>query len=277
MTVCGAGTMGRGIAQLAAQSGLSITLFDVDSRVLGDAAGAIRNSLESAVRKNKSSGMDLPAVWDRIRFSSDIGDCRGDLILEAINEDLSCKIDLFRQLAANSSAETVFASNTSSLSLNGLAAAFDHPDRFIGMHFFNPAIQMKLVEVTRSVHTSEAVIQKILDLAARMGKTAVLCRDSPGFIVNRVARPFYLEALRLMEQGLEPELIDRLMEASGFRMGPFRLMDLIGNDVNWAVSRSLYEALGRPARLEPSKLQEAKVKEGRLGKKTGSGFYSYPS
>lgn len=171
--------MGRGIAQLAAQSGLSITLFDVDSRVLGDAAGAIRNSLESAVRKNKLSGTDLPAVWDRVRFSSDIRDCRGDLILEAIVEDLSRKIDLFRQLASSNSAETVFASNTSSLSLNELAAAIDHPDRIIGMHFFNPAIQMKLVEVTRSVHTSEEVIQEILDLAARMGKTAVLCRDSP--------------------------------------------------------------------------------------------------
>jgi 3-hydroxybutyryl-CoA dehydrogenase len=171
---------------------------------------------------------------------------------------------------------TVFASNTSSLSLVALAAGIPHPERFIGMHFFNPAPLMKLVEIVHTPHTEARVTDAVAAVAVQMGKIPVFCRDSPGFIVNHVARPYYLEALHLLEAGLSDiETIGGLMEAAGFRMGPFRLMDLIGNDINYSVSCSVYEAMGNPLRLRPSPLQEQKVLEGALGRKTGKGYYRY--
>ena len=199
-----------------------------------------------------------------------------DLVIEAIVERPEIKTGLFTQVAGLNRPETILASNTSSLSLTALAAAIPHPERFIGMHFFNPAPLMKLVEVVTTAETSPAVTQTVVAVAGQMGKTPVVCRDFPGFIVNHVARPYYLEALRLVEQGLaDIETVDTLMEAAGFRMGPFRLMDLIGNDINFTVSCSVYEALGRPLRLCPSSLQEQKVKEGALGRKAGKGYYRY--
>jgi 3-hydroxybutyryl-CoA dehydrogenase len=197
-------------------------------------------------------------------------------VIEAIIERSPEKIALLNQLAELNHSETIFATNTSSLSVTDIAGKVQHPGRVAGMHFFNPPVLMKLVELVQTENTNPRVLETLTALCASVGKTVVQCKDVPGFIVNRVARPFYLEALHLAEQqqaGIET--IDRLMEASGFRMGPFRLMDLIGNDINYAVSLSLYEALNRPARLKPSALQQQMVADRALGKKTGKGFYDY--
>ena len=182
----------------------------------------------------------------------------------------------FDRLSALNRPDTILATNTSSLSVTTIAEGSDHPERVIGMHFFNPAPVMKLVEIIHTKYTDEKTTRITAELANAMGKTPVICKDAPGFIVNHVARPYYLEALRLVEQGWAGiETIDALMEASGFRMGPFRLMDLIGNDVNYAVSCSVYKALGEPERLKPSALQEQKVQNGELGRKAGRGYYDY--
>ena len=203
-------------------------------------------------------------------------DCLGDVIIEAIIETSEAKIALFNQLAEINHSETVFASNTSSLSITQIAKGVKNPERVIGMHFFNPATIMKLVEVVKTELTNQQTTNIIIDLTKMMNKTPVLCKDSPGFIVNRVARPFYIESLRLLEEGvIDFAKIDSLMESTGFKMGPFKLMDLIGNDINYAVSCSVYEQLGDPERLKPSFIQKGKVEAGSLGKKTGKGYYDY--
>ena len=274
--VCGAGTMGSGIAQVAAMGGYTTLLYDVDVNMVEKGRSAIEKSLQTLVEKGKLNAGTQQAIQGRLRYSAAIEDCKADLIVEAIVERPEAKTSLFQALAAVNTPDTILASNTSSLSLTTLAAFLPHPERFIGMHFFNPAPLMKLVEVVTTAQTSPMVSQTIAAVAVQMGKTPVLCRDSPGFIVNHVARPYYLEALRLVEEGVaDIETIDTLMEAAGFKMGPFRLMDLIGNDINYTVSCSVYEAMGRPLRLRPSPIQEQKVKEGALGKKTGKGYYRY--
>jgi 3-hydroxybutyryl-CoA dehydrogenase len=272
VVVCGAGTMGRGIALVSARAGLHTVLFDLDAK-------ALRMSMEYArQRLARDSGDRTPEeVLSRIVPTTDIHSCIGDVVIEAIAEDVGLKSSLFNQLAEINHSDTVFATNTSSLSVSAIADKVQHPDRVCGMHFFNPAPAMRLVEVVRGRSTRTDVVDAVMDLARRMDKTPVLCSDSPGFIVNRVARQYYLESMRLLENGAcDIETIDSLMESCGFRMGPFRLMDLIGNDINYAVSGSLYEALGRPERLKPSGIQKAKVESGELGRKTGRGFYDYP-
>jgi 3-hydroxybutyryl-CoA dehydrogenase len=274
--VCGAGTMGSGIAQTAAMGGFRTLLYDVNTVILEKARASIGGSLQTMVEKNKISAEEKQVILARLVFIAEPRECIADLIVEAIVENLETKLALFDQLAAFNSGNTIFATNTSSLSVTALAEKLPYPGRVAGMHFFNPAPLMKLVEVVYTQHTDEHTIQTLLGLARQMGKTPVLCRDAPGFIVNHVARPYYLEALKLVEQGFgDFETIDALMEASGFKMGPFRLMDLIGNDVNYAVSCSVYEALGRPERLRPSPIQEQKVKGGEWGRKTGKGYYTY--
>jgi 3-hydroxybutyryl-CoA dehydrogenase len=199
-----------------------------------------------------------------------------DIFIEAIIEKAEAKIELFDQLAQMNRDDCVFASNTSSLSITKIAEQIKNPERMIGLHFFNPAPVMKLVEVVNTNYTTEETTQIVIELAKQMNKTPVVCKDSPGFIVNRVARPYYIESLRIAEDGIADfSQIDLLMEATGFKMGPFRLMDLIGNDVNYAVSCSVYDQLGKPERLKPSIIQEQKVKEKKLGKKTGEGYYKY--
>lgn len=268
--------MGSGIAQVAAMGGYTTLLYDVDANMVHKGRSAIEKSLQTLVEKGRLTPETLQAIQGRLRYSEAIGDCKADLIVEAIVERPEVKTSLFQTLAAVNTPDTILASNTSSLSLTTLAAAIPHPERFIGMHFFNPAPLMKLVEVVTTEQTAPETTQTIVDAAKKMGKTPVLCRDSPGFIVNHVARPYYLEALHLVEEGVsDVETIDTLMEAAGFKMGPFRLMDLIGNDINYTVSCSVYEAMGRPPRLRPSPIQEQKVKEGALGKKTGKGYYRY--
>ena len=274
--VCGAGTMGNGIAQVAAMGGYPTLLYDVDEKMVQKGRSAIEKNLQILIEKKKLTPEERNAVMTRLTYSADIRECRADLLIEAIVEKPQAKTDLFQKLAVINATTAIFASNTSSLSLTTLAAEVPFPQRFIGMHFFNPAPLMKLVEIVTTPATDQGVKEAILYVAARLGKTAVICRDSPGFIVNHVARPYYLEALRLVEEGLsDMETIDTMMEAAGFRLGPFRLMDLIGNDINYAVSCSVYEAMGRPERLRPSPIQEQKVSAGDLGRKTGKGYYQY--
>ena len=274
--VCGAGTMGSGIAQVAARAGFNTILFDSKQTAVDNAHANIKKSLEVLIEKGKMTEEDKKGLLSRLVFTSDLQLCKADIFIEAIIENLEAKTNLFNQLAQFNSDETIFASNTSSLSLNRIAESIKKPERVIGMHFFNPAPVMKLVEIVKTDVTNEETLSATIQLAQKMGKTAVVCKDAPGFIVNRVARPFYIESLRLAEEGLaEMEQLDELLEASGFKMGPFKLMDLIGNDINYAVSCSVYEQLGRPERLRPSLIQEKKVAAGELGRKTGKGYYTY--
>lgn len=255
--------MGSGIAQVFAQAGFATILFDVSSDVL--------NSAESKINKYAAGAAD------RITFTTVLDDCKADLIIEAVVEKEEIKTELFNNLISINSADTIYATNTSSLSVTALADKITRPQQFAGMHFFNPAPLMKLVEVTKTKYTTDAAIDFITQLTMQTGKTPVLCKDSPGFIVNRVARPYYLEALHLLENDhCNVETIDALLEATGFKMGPFKLMDLIGNDINYSVSCIVYDALGKPARLAPSSIQANKVKEGALGRKSGKGYYEYP-
>ena len=267
--------MGRGIAQAIAQAGYHTILFDINADVLSLAETQIRSSLEQLVTKQKLSASEAKAVIENIQFTNSIKACRSDLVIEAALEELNTKKKLFLELAAINSEECILATNTSSLAVTDIAAMIPSPRRFAGLHFFNPATMMKLVEVVQTRFTSEEVINILRDFVLSIKKIPVLCQDAPGFIVNHVARPYYLEALRLLEQGIEPSLIDDIMEATGFKMGPFRLMDLIGNDINYAVSVSVYNALGKPPRLEPSDAQKQLVEHNKLGRKSGVGFYPY--
>jgi 3-hydroxybutyryl-CoA dehydrogenase len=274
--ICGAGTMGSGIAQVAASSGLQAILYELDGSVLEKAKIGIEKNLQTRVDKNKMTAGEKEKTYQRIQFTNNINDCLAEVIIEAIIEKPEVKVALFNQLAEINHSEVIFATNTSSLSVTEIADGVKNPERVIGLHFFNPAPVMKLVEVVNTNYTSENTTSIILRLAMVMGKTAVVCKDAPGFIVNRVARPFYIESLRLVEEELSDfTTIDSLMEATGFKLGPFKLMDLIGNDVNYAVSCSVYDQLRQPERLKPSIIQKQKVEKGELGRKTGKGYYEY--
>ena len=274
--VIGAGTMGSGIAQTAAQSGFYTLLFDINAEVLQKAKAAIEKSLQFLVDKQKISAEEKATVFNKIRFITDTNDCLADIIIEAIVEKLEAKVAIFNQLAEVNHSEVIFATNTSSLSVSDIQAKVQQPQRVVGMHFFNPAQVMKLVEVVKGNQTLDSVAQTVYGLCLQMKKTPVMCKDAPGFIVNRVARHFYLEAMKLVENGIATiENVDEIMETSGFKMGPFKLMDLIGNDINLAVSQSLYNACDQAERFKPSPLQIDKVAKGELGKKTAKGFYEY--
>jgi 3-hydroxybutyryl-CoA dehydrogenase len=276
LCICGAGTMGSGIAQTAAQAGFATILYELNPAVLEKAKTGIEKDLQKLVDKGKLGQNEKEEILRRIRFTGNIQTCIADIFIEAIIEKPEAKTSLFNQLAGINSADCIFATNTSSLSVTTIASAVKNPERVIGMHFFNPAPVMKLVEIIHTGYTDEKTTRIVLELAKKMGKTPVVCRDSPGFIVNRVARPYYIESLRLVEEGITDfAQTDALLEASGFKLGPFKLMDLIGNDVNYAVSVSVYEQSGKPERLQPSVIQEQKVKEGKLGRKSGKGYYDY--
>ncbi len=274
--VTGAGTMGSGIALCAAQNEYHTILFDTNETVIANAQKSINKNLDTLVEKNKISEGDKSDILQRLIFTTKIEDCIAPLIIEAIVEKADIKINLFNQLAAINERSTIFASNTSSLSINLLQQGISNPERVAGLHFFNPAQIMKLVEVVKAEKTSDDVISTLMQLCLSLKKTPVLCIDAPGFIVNRVARHYYLEAMKLVEQNLATmDTVDEIMEATGFKMGPFKLMDLIGNDINLAVTTSLYEAFNHELRFEPSTLQIKKVKNNELGRKTGKGFYDY--
>jgi 3-hydroxybutyryl-CoA dehydrogenase len=274
--VCGAGTMGNGIAQVAAQAGYETIQFDVNETMLEKSKASIDKTLQMLVDKNKITAQQQTDTLNNLVFTTDINDCIADIVIEAIIEKKEAKVDLFNNLAALNSTQTILATNTSSIAVNEIAQETTNPERVIGMHFFNPATLMKLVEVIKAEQTAETVVQQILQVCKQMNKVAVVCKDSPGFIVNRVARHYYLEAMKLIELNLATiETVDAVMENTGFKMGPFKLMDLIGMDINFGVSNIVYEAMGKPARLKPSIVQQQKVLERNLGKKTGKGFYEY--
>ncbi len=274
--VCGAGTMGSGIAQTSAAAGFYTILFELNESVLDKAKTTIEKKLQTLVEKNKISETDKAATLNNLHFTNDLYDCLANVVIEAIVEDAPKKIALINQLAEINHSETVFATNTSSISVTQIATAVKNPERVVGMHFFNPATLMKLVEVVATDFTNPQTLQLVIDFSKQMNKTPVLCKDAPGFIVNRVARPFYIESLRMLEENSASIFtIDSIMEASGFRMGPFKLMDLIGNDINYAVSCSVYQQLHNPERLKPSFIQKEKVANGELGKKTKRGYYQY--
>ena len=274
--VAGAGTMGSGIALAAAQNNFDTVLFDTNEKGIENAKKSIGKNLDFLLNKEKISITEKENIYKRILFTTNIEDCTGDLIIEAIIENVSIKETLYKNIAAINTARTIFASNTSSLSISAIQKNILYPERICGMHFFNPAHIMKLVEVVAGEETSEQTMQTVYDTCIALKKQPVICKDAPGFIVNRVARHFYLEAMHLAyEKKINFEDIDLLMENAGFKMGPFKLMDLIGMDINLAVSQSVYHAFNDNPRFKPSPMQEQKVAEGNLGKKTGKGFYEY--
>ena len=274
VAVIGTGTMGAGIAQVAAVAGHPVLLYDAVEGAAARAADGIRARVARLVEKGR---LAEPAEL-RLQVAGDLADlASAQCVIEAVAEDLAVKQALFAELEKIVGAECVLATNTSSLSPAAIAAGLSHPGRLVGMHFFNPAPLMRLVEVVSGLATDPAVAAAVTGLAERWGKQVVQAAATPGFIVNRVARPFYAEALRLAEeQAAPPVTIDAVLtQAGGFRMGPFALMDLVGQDVNEAVTRSVWTAFGYDSRFAPSQLQRAMVEAGWLGRKSGRGWYHY--
>lgn len=276
--VIGAGAMGAGIAQVAAQAGHLVILHDNRPGAATAGIDNIRHQLEQRVAKDKMSKDAVDSIIARMQPADTI-DALADshLIIEAIVEDLEIKRQLFAQLEALCSPDTLLASNTSSLSITSIAANLEYPERMAGLHFFNPAPIMKLVEVVSGLATTAEIAETLYATANAWGKVAVHASSTPGFIVNRVARPFYAEGLRLLQEGAsDAATLDALLrQAGGFRMGPFELMDLIGHDVNYAVTRSVFDAYYGDTRFKPSLMQHALVEAGRLGRKSGQGFFDY--
>jgi 3-hydroxybutyryl-CoA dehydrogenase len=275
--VVGAGIMGAGIAQVAAQAGHSVMLFDMRAGAAAEAQDKLTASLQALVAKGKLTADAVAQTLSRITAIATLQEAASaGVVVEAIVEKLEAKRGLFRDLEAIVSADCVLATNTSSISVTAIANGLQHPGRLVGMHFFNPVPLMKLVEVVSGLQTDAAVADAIFALSETWGKTAVHARSTPGFIVNRIARPFYAETLALLqEQAATPAVLDACLRACGFRMGPCELMDLIGHDTNFAVTQSVYEANFFDKRFQPSLVQREMVDGGLLGRKSGQGFYSY--
>lgn len=276
--ILGAGSMGSGIAQVAAAAGHKVVVCDHLTPALNKCGKAIQVSLKQLVEKGKFSGDQAYEINSRIRFTdhmSDFSDC--SMVIEAIVEDIDAKLIAFRSMEAVVDEKAILASNTSSLSISAMGAALKHPERIIGVHFFNPATLMRLVEIIPALQTDPSVTEKAQQLMTGWGKTTVITKDTPGFIVNRVARPYYGEALRILEEGIADEVtIDWAMrETAGFRMGPFELMDYIGNDINYTVTETVFKAFYFDPRYKPSFTQK-RLKDAHFwGRKCGRGFYDY--
>jgi 3-hydroxybutyryl-CoA dehydrogenase len=278
IAVVGSGTMGAGIAQIAAAAGHRVLLHDAREGAAEHAIQGIGAALEKRVAQGKLSAGARAGLLGRIEPSARLAELApARLAVEAIVENLEAKRGLFRELEELLAEDSILATNTSSLSITAIGAPLKRPERLVGMHFFNPVPVMKLVEVVSGQATDPALAQAVFDTAAAWGKTPVHAKSTPGFIVNRVARPFYAEALRVLnEQGADVATLDAVMrESGGFRMGPFELMDLIGHDVNASVTRSVFDAFHQDPRFTPSLIQEELVAAGFLGRKSGRGFYSY--
>lgn len=274
--IAGAGTMGAGIAQVTATNGFATILFDVNENMLTKAKAGIEKSLESLVQKGKLTADKKQEILARISYTSEVKSLVADLIIEAIIERLDIKQQFFNDVAAVNKPETILATNTSSIPVTQIGAKVPNPKRFLGIHFFNPAPIMKLVEIISGVDTDAAIANQCKTLIEGMGKTCVMAADAPGFIVNRVARHYYVEGLKIAEERVADfETIDALMESCGFKMGPFKLMDLIGVDTNFSVTTSIYNLFHQDGKFRPSRIQQQKVDAGHHGRKTGKGFYSY--
>jgi 3-hydroxybutyryl-CoA dehydrogenase len=278
IAVIGAGTMGSGIAQLCAAAGYETKVFDVREDALKASMQIIRKNMEGAIQRGKLTEAQRDAVMTRLSITDYIRDIKADLIIEAVVERLDIKKDIFKKLADINNPETILATNTSSIPVTQIAYGLPQPERVVGMHFFNPAHIMKLVEVISGASTDPQVAQTVKQLAEKLGKKAVMAADSPGFIVNRVARHFYVEGLKILEEKVaDAETIDALMENAGFKMGPFKLMDLIGVDTNFDVTTSIYNQFQQDGKFRPSRIQKQKVDAGFHGRKSGKGFYDYPA
>jgi 3-hydroxybutyryl-CoA dehydrogenase len=276
--VLGAGTMGAGIAQVAAQAGFETLVYDVSQEFIDKGLGRIRVFLQRSKERGKLTPERESQIVARLSSSLKLDDFAAcDLIIEAVPEKLELKREIFKKLDAICPAETLLATNTSSFAVTAIAGAAQKPERVLGTHFFNPPPLMALVEVIQGDRTSAESVERTISIIRAMGKTPVHTKDTPGFIVNRVARAFYNEALRILDDGgAAVETIDRVMKgAGGFPMGPFQLMDLIGNDINFAATESLYQAFFQDSRFRPSPTQQRLVQSGNLGRKTGRGFYTY--
>jgi 3-hydroxybutyryl-CoA dehydrogenase len=274
--------MGAGIAQVALEAGSEVVLYDVDPAAIERAREGIRGGLERRAAKLELDA-DTIEAWstgrlERLReaHTLDAIATEAELVVEAALEDLGLKREIFRALDAGAPSDTILASNTSALSIGAIASVTAHPERVLGLHFFNPVPRMALVEVVPGPTTAPEIVARAEEIVRSWGKTTVRCTDSPGFIVNRVNRPFTIAALRLLEAGeASVEAVDRAIRDAGFPLGPFELMDLTGIDVTLAAARGVWEGLGRPDHLRPSEIQERLVADGHLGRKTGVGFYEY--
>jgi 3-hydroxybutyryl-CoA dehydrogenase len=276
--IIGAGAMGTGIAQVAAQAGNTVRIYDADEYAMRKANKSISDNLRRQVEKGKLTEGVASGIAERITFTERLaGLGASELVIEAVIEDLEIKKLLFAELELSVSERCIVATNTSSLSVTALAAGCQHPERFVGIHFFNPATLMQLVEVIPAVQTDPSIVAAAKEMVTSWGKTVVLAKDTPAFIVNRVARPFYGEALRIHDEGIaDCATIDAAMRILGnFKMGPFELMDFIGHDVNFKVTESVFTALYFDPRYKPSFTQKRLLEAGYLGRKTGRGFYHY--
>jgi len=275
--IVGAGAMGSGIAQIASQAGQDVVLFDLSQEALTSSSSKLQKVMNRLIEKGKVTSDEAIAIQERIvrtTMVTSLKDC--DLIIEAVVEDLEVKKRVFKSIEEIASKEAIIASNTSSLSITSLASFCAHPDRVVGLHFFNPAPLMPLVEIIPALQTNRDLPKQLTDLMKKWGKSPVIAKDTPGFIVNRVARPFYGEALRILDEGIaDVSTIDAAMRQSGFRMGPFQLMDLIGHDVNYSVTESVFKSFYYDPRYMPSITQLKLVEAGWLGRKSGRGFYNY--
>lgn len=273
--VCGAGTMGVGIAYAAAAAGYNVHVYDLNDEILDRGKAIIEKFLAKGLERGKITEQNANALRERISTTTDLAAfADASVVIEAVIERLDVKADLFARIEEIVGPETILATNTSSFAVTEIAASLKHPERFVGMHFFNPAHIMKLVEVIEGFRTSDETMHRTAELSRELGKSPVRVKDTPGFIVNRVARNFYGEAFRIVGEGAAThDQIDRSLKSVGFRMGPFELMDLIGVDVNFAVTQSVYDQYFHESRFRPHLIQKKMVESGRLGKKSGGGFY----
>lgn len=276
IAVIGAGTMGLGIAQVFAQANFKVVLYDLNESILEKAKSIIDKNLSKALETNRITASQKSDTINNLTFTNDFSLLKADIIIEAIVEKLEIKQQLFHDLAKQNNEDTIFATNTSSIPITQIARGIPNEARVVGMHFFNPAHIMKLVEVISGASTDENVANVICELAKKLGKTPVKAKDAPGFIVNRVARHYYVEALKIAEENVcEFEAIDKQMESLGFKMGPFKLMDLIGVDTNFSVTSSMFNSFHQDSKFRPSRIQQQKVDAGHHGVKTKKGFYNY--